>query len=131
MTDAEEFGDEGEFAYQQPALVLRFMYDDLGRVNAVAAEYQEVPAAEDLARVVAQFLTIRPVGLPNRVPGANLPRDPRLDREFRAVLGICGATANVLNPATGSVHDTHMCVKDSADHGGARHCCECGTSFGG
>lgn len=129
MSDDDDELQEAD-GWAPPAMALRVMYDDEGRVQSMVAEYLEVPAAEELARLVAQFLTIRPGQLPSRVPGANLPRDPRLDRQFRAVLGVCGATASIPDPQIEG-HDTHFCLVIAADHGRSPHLCECGATFGG
>lgn len=132
MTDADDAYEvegqvEGELiGWEQPALVLRVTYDELGRVSTVTTDYRDLPSADELARIVAQFLTIRPA-MANRVPGAALPRDPVLEREFRSVIGDCLAVANVLDPV-GS-HDNHEC----AAMGGhpLPHRCKCGATFGG
>lgn len=133
MTEPEEERDaELELTevsvWEQPALVLRIVYDEQGRINTVMTEYRDAPSADDVARVVAQFLSIKPGGLPQRDPRASLPRDPALERKFLEVLGACTAIANVLDPVPGS-HANHACNR-RGDHLGA-HRCDCGISFGG
>lgn len=129
MTEPDDVYAEGaecELIWTPPAVVLRVVYDEQGKINTVMTEYRDVPSANELSRLVAQFLTIQAQTTATHAPGMNVPRDPTLDRQFRAVVGECMAVMNVVN-ASGP-HDNHECVLAGRHLG--RHRCDCGQYFG-
>lgn len=134
MTEPEET-EEFEIEWRQPAAIVRAVYDEQGRLNSIVAEYTDVPPAEEVARIVAQFL-MRPADvLPHREPGDSLAaaqRDQQVARQFQEVLGRlpdaeCAAIANILDPGGFPDHDNHHCRRDLRHEG--RHVCACGTRF--
>lgn len=130
MTEPEENPEELELTWAPVAVTVRAVYDDEGRLNSITTEYLEPPPAEEIARIVAQFMN-QTVPLPNRRPGGALRearRDANLAREFKEVLGdtVCAASANILY-AEGTGHDNHECC--CADGHNGRHLCACGSRF--
>lgn len=111
--------------WEPPAVIIRSIYDEDGRLNSLAVEWQAAPVAEDVARILAQFL------MPKNALPSRMPRDPVLTRNFetltRNITDSCFAVVNVLGAV--DEHDNHICVM-SIGHGGA-HRCDCGSSFGG
>lgn len=132
MTEPDDLYAEGaeceltEVAWAPPAVVLRIVYDEQGKISTVMTEYRDAPSANELSRLVAQFLTLQAQTMPTRTPGANMPRDPVLDRQFRAVLGQCMAVMNIVNMS--GPHSNHECAL--ADRHTGRHRCDCGQYFG-
>lgn len=131
MTEPEPVeGSEDEIVWPAPAVTIRAVYDESGRLNSIQTEYQDVPPASDIARILAQFLMKSTSQLPSRNPGENV-RDEQLTRKFQEVLGIsekpveCQATADILD---GEEHPAHLCRRDYL-HAGT-HLCECGVRFG-
>ena len=108
----------GEFVI--PAVSVRAQYDEQGNLTFLSTEFAELPAAESVARVLAQLLTMRPA-LPRR--------DPVLARRFADVVRdatLCNATASEVSMGP---HDHHACLRNVGHNG--LHLCKCGIQFGG
>lgn len=129
MTEPENVHDEEVTdEWGPPAATIRAVYDEDHRINSLMVEYRDTPSSEDVARVLAQFLTLQPGQLPRRTPGAGIPRDMALERKFREIVGGCGSISNGLDSLPGQ-HENHACFS-AAGHAG-KHRCECGAEFGG
>lgn len=125
MTEPDESA-----SYVPPGASLRAIYDEEGRLNSICAEFLQTPPAEELARLLAQFLMPQVAkSLPQRTAGmAAARRDPILARQFEEVIREgCSAVMNVLDASDS--HDNHICTH-VADHPG-QHLCDCGLFFGG
>lgn len=126
-----EPSDESVPDWTPAAVTLRAIYDEEGRLNSVITEFLSAPPAEDLARILAQFLMPHAAALlPQRVAGDALrtERDPILARRFAQVIrGGCMAVMNTMGGD--GPHDNHTCIH-GAGHDD-QHRCECGLLFGG
>lgn len=124
MTEPEPLESHELVEWEPPAVVVRSVYDEDGKLNSLAVEWQTVPMAEDIARVLAQFL------MPKNALPSRMPRDPVLGRQFENLtrtISSCFAVANIISPHND--HENHICVH-SVGHDGD-HLCGCGCLFGG